>query len=87
MIDTLVDLLEQLALAAVTDAAMVNVQNDGPGPARMMAMDPTNGMVMASYVEHGGSVFVNRAWRLLVQPIDHVLLRPLCIEAETWTTT
>ncbi len=86
MIDMLVDMLEQLALAAMHDTLMATVVNDGPGAARIMAMDPENRMVMGAFVANGDSILINRAWRVLVQPIDHVLIRPLCIESAMWET-
>lgn len=82
-----VDFIEQLARAAINDAAMVYVVNDGPSAARMIAMDPTSGVLLARLVECGEGLYVNRSFRLKIEPIDSMIIRPLCCMSQTWVTT
>lgn len=82
--DLIADFLRELAIAAIDDHAMVEVTND-VSPARFVAMDPDSKLVMAAFVPRGESVRVNRAWRLIIEPIDAVMIRPLCVTSERWS--
>ena len=77
--------LHQLVVAAVEDAAMLTVVNDG-APARYVVMDPSSGVTWAAFVPTGEMVKINRAFRLLVEPIDQVVIRPICCVSSQWST-
>lgn len=81
--ETIGHFLRQLALAAIDDHAMMTVCNDGP-PARFVAMDPETGVTFAAFVPTGETVRVNRGFRLIVEPIDQVVIRPLCVVHQQW---
>lgn len=83
--DFIGDFIHQLVLAAVEDHAMVTLINDGP-PARYVVYDPGTGMTWAAFVPTGDTVKVNRSFRLIVEPIDHVVIRPLCVVHQRWKT-
>lgn len=83
--DLIVDFLHQLGCAAVEDAAMMTVLNDGP-PARYVVLDPSSGVTWAAFVPTGETVKINRAFRLIVEPIDQVVIRPLCCVSTQWST-
>lgn len=78
-------LLEQLVLAAVDQALMVPVTNDGP-PARFVAFDPETGVAHGAFVESGATVRVNHKFRLLVERVDCTRIRPLCDVKRDWRT-
>lgn len=78
--------LRQLAISAIDDHAMAVVMNDGP-PARFIAMDPRDGIAFAMFVNTGETVRVNRAFRLIMEPLDSVKMRPLCVVHNAWSTS
>lgn len=86
MLEQLGDFLRDMLAAAVEDAAMMVIVNDGP-PARFVAHDPTTGDIMGAFVPHGETVRVNRSYRLLVEDVDRVRIRPLCCVSSSWVTT
>lgn len=81
--DLITDFFRDLALAALEETAMLTVVNDGP-PARFVVMDPRCGMTFSTFAATGETLRINRSFRLLIEPIDHVAIRPLCIVHQRW---
>ncbi len=82
------DLIADFVMGAVHDTVFVEVRNDdGPGAVRVLALDTDSRIVLARLVERGDGVYVNRSFRLKVEPIDHVLLKPLCCVEKAWVMT
>lgn len=86
MIKAIGDFFVELVASAVDDAAMIRITNDGP-PARFVAIDPKTKITMGMFVTNGDTVSVNREWRLIVEPIDHVYLRSLARVSSEWVTS
>lgn len=86
IVECLVELLHDLALSAIAMEAMIIVVNDGPGPARVLARDDSDGIVIGAFVAQGDMVRVNRRWRVKVELVDRVTIRPLCYASANWTT-
>lgn len=84
MIDELVDILRGMLTSAIEDHASVAVVNDGYA-ARFVARDPSTGLTWGALVERGETIRINRSFRLLVEPIDQVMIRPLCEVDRRWS--
>ncbi len=86
MIKAIGEFFVELVAAAMDDAAMIRIINDGPA-ARFVAIDPATKVTMSMFVTRGDAVTVNRSWRLIVEPIDHVYLRSLERVSSEWVTS
>lgn len=85
MLELVTELLECILAGAVDAATMLSIVYDGP-PARFIVHDPKTGVTCCAFVPSGELVRVNRAWRLLVEPVASVRPRPLCVMSKGWVT-
>lgn len=84
LVDAIGALLLAIATAAVEAAECELVINDGPD-ARFVALDPS-GPIHGMFIPRGGSVRVPRGFRLIVEPVESLTLRPLCRVRKDWVT-
>lgn len=83
--DLVADFLHAIAFAAVMAADFEIVENDGPD-ARYVAIDPASGQVHSMFLGRGGTCRIPRSYRLLVEPVASVAMRPLCQVRKEWAT-
>ncbi len=84
MMDFIGELFEAIGMGAMVLADLViDIQHAG-APARYVVLDTDNKRVAGFFVEHGQWLRVQRAHRLIVEDVDHVLIRPLCEVAKGW---
>jgi len=82
----LADFAAQLLYAALENHAMAPFTNDSDGPVRVLAMDPTSGIIFGALVGPGETCRINRSYRAKIEPIDRVRLQPLCCISSSWVT-
>ncbi len=75
--------LVALGVAAYNDHVMIPITNDGP-LARICVFDPLDRQVMSIIVPHGETIRVRRGWRMIVEPVETVLLRPITQLSKQW---
>ncbi len=91
MLDLIQDLFASLGEGAVNAHHFIEITHEGP-PARYVmnyvcecgcgARNHT-----AMLMSDGETIKVNRTARLLVEPIERVVFRPIHVVLERWTTT
>ncbi len=82
MLEALNDFLVGMLWIAIDDHERIAILHDGE-PCRYVAIGP-DGVTHGRIIVDGDTVRIPRHYRLLVEPIDRVIQRPLCVMRATW---